>query len=117
MVVYVRQGWSQGEALKQAVIEHRVDWRSSPTGGSVVEDDLQTGQPGSKRPRNEGHKKKFAQHFKGQQICRAFNDGSNCKSKGKGKGCPRGELHVCDVVLPSGKVCGNKGHNRSGHRA
>ena len=117
MVVYVRQGWSQGEALKQAVIEHRVDWRSSPTGGSVVEDDLQTGQPGSKRPRNEGHKKKFAQHYQGKQICRAFNDGSNCKGKGKGKGCPRNHLHVCDIYLPDGKVCGSKNHNRSGHRS
>ena len=116
MVVYVRQGWSQGEALKQAVIEHRVDWRSSPSGGAVVEEDLNL-PPAPKKQRNQGkpNQQSFAQHFNGKEICRDFNRNS-CKSRGKG-GCPNGKLHVCDVLLSNGKACGNKNHSRSGHRS
>ena len=117
MVVYVRQGWSQGEALKQAVIDHRVDWRSSPSGGAVVEEDL-TGRPGAKKHKGQGNSSQasFAQHFGGKEICKAFNDNRGCKGRGKGKPCPNGQLHVCDVVLPSGKPCGNKNHSRKGHK-
>jgi len=46
-----------------------------------------------------------------QEICRKWNDPRGCKHK-----CPAGFLHICDVVLSSGKVCGAKSHSRIGHK-
>jgi hypothetical protein len=46
----------------------------------------------------------------GSKICKRFNDQRGCAGR-----CPRGEAHVCDVTLVSGKVCGAKDHGRSTH--
>ena len=49
-------------------------------------------------------------HFKGQEICKAWNDARGCTSP-----CPRGKIHVCDVLV-DGRVCGKSGHARWGHK-
>jgi hypothetical protein len=48
----------------------------------------------------------------GARICKRFNDRRGCKP---GK-CPKGEAHVCDVVLAQTRqVCGKSDHNRLQH--
>jgi hypothetical protein len=45
----------------------------------------------------------------GAEICKHCNDSRGCKTP-----CPRGNAHVCDVLLASGKVCEKK-HTRGQH--
>ena len=134
MVTYVRQGYSQGEALKQAIIEHRIDWKSSPS-GRVVRDESEgdghedepprkqrktkAGKGPGKRKFNQGKQgqssgggksSKTSMHFQGRPICKAWNDQRGCKDKK----CNR--VHVCDVLDKDGKPCNSRSHNRSGHK-
>ena len=46
----------------------------------------------------------------GFKICKRNNDRRGCEQK-----CPRGEVHCCDIVLLSGKVCEKKDHTRQSH--
>ena len=54
-----------------------------------------------------------AQQFNGRNICKAFNDGRG--GNRDERQCPAKGIHVCDVVLPSGKPCGSRSHHRAGH--
>ena len=61
---------------------------------------------------------KFGSQFKtahtnnaGKNICKPHNDARGCRTP-----CPKGELHCCDIQLPTGKACGSTDHSRSGHR-
>jgi hypothetical protein len=45
----------------------------------------------------------------GKRVCKAFNDQRGCKHP-----CEKGLLHVCDIRLQGGRVCG-KSHNRRSH--
>ena len=47
----------------------------------------------------------------GKKICKRYNDKRGC-----GQRCPKGDMHVCDVLLAkTGRVCGKKDHNRTTH--
>ena len=52
-----------------------------------------------------------AYDHKNNMICKPYNDQRGCKGK-----CPNGHLHICDVVLESGKYCLSRAHNRWGHK-
>ena len=100
MVGYMRQGWPQGEALSQALREHQMDWK-------------QTTPPttGTKRPAPESGKlAAVADTYQGKEICKKRNDNRGCTANEKD--CPMKKRHVCDIVLPGGKVCGATSHTR-----
>ncbi len=42
---------------------------------------------------------------RGDPICKKYNDVRGCPPP-----CPDRKKHVCDAMLPNGKVCGNPGH-------
>ena len=134
MVTYVRQGYSQGEALKLAIVEHRVDWKTSPS-GRTIRDDPEDGQEAHEdeppRKRRKAGKKvgafgknfgkqgqssgsgkggKTAQHFQGRAICKSWNDNRGCKDKKCSK------AHVCDALDKNGKPCLSRAHTRAGHK-
>jgi hypothetical protein len=46
----------------------------------------------------------------GKRICKAFNDQRGCKHP-----CEKGQVHVCDIRLQSGRVCGKSNHHRRNH--
>ena len=108
MCTYMRGGWSQGEALRQALIEHRVDWQTAPVATFHRADPHQDG-PAHKKPKKEGGAPSARTH-KGKEICKAFNDQRGCKNNK----CPR--VHVCDAPNRSGQTCGQTNHSRMQHR-
>ena len=61
-------------------------------------------------PQDPGPIIRTGHHFKGQEICKAWNDARGCTSP-----CPRGKIHVCDVLV-DGRVCGKSGQARWGHK-
>ena len=156
MIHLMRQGWSQGEALAQALKEHAVEWRigqkATPqeTMQEYKEDRYKnkdmywkgTGKGGDDRYRardrdrgrdrfkdrrrdrsrsrrnapgakgdDKNKKFKLGSHHKGQEICKQWH----AKQCSAGPTCPKGKLHVCDVIRKDGKVCGLN-HKRANHR-
>ena len=136
MCQLMRQGLSQGEALGGALVEHAVEWKTPPFGRPhrgeellAITDDTSGGGPGGggspggeKRARKGKGKGKdkdtkrpkifTAQQHGGRNICKAYNDVRGC---GDERRCPAKGAHVCDVIMPNGKACGSKSHNRSSH--
>ena len=55
---------------------------------------------------------KTASTYQGKTICKRYNDNRGSK----GKTCPSGDKHVCDVIKDNGQPCGSTKHNRQGHR-
>eukprot|EP00973_Karenia_brevis_P067784 9430718-Karenia_brevis.AAC.1 len=45
----------------------------------------------------------------GKEICKMWNDNRGCHNSS----CPH--LHICDAMLPNGRACESKDHNRAGH--
>lgn len=133
MLISMRMGWAQGEALEKAQHDTQIRWSppaSQPSrgeGGKRGRSPIRTTLKNATKKRKLGqtqqrtlqsHKGekgaggtiKYANLAKGgKQICRAFNDG-NCK----GDVCAHGRIHVCSVVQ-NGKACGGK-HPASRHQ-
>ena len=106
MIELVRQGYPQGEALNKSWREQELRWTLPPQPKRSLEPES-SGTGGS-----PGKKFRTATHLDGQAICKPHNDNRGCDGD-----C--GKLNVCDVILPDGKVCGSKKHNRFNcpHRA
>jgi len=117
MVKYLRRGWPQGEALEQALADTQVHWsmgpdaapahpakRSLPAEFAEAESDSPT-----KKPRTGPGK--TGSSYKGQAICKKFNDNRGCTASEKH--CPDKRAHVCDVLTPQGGVCGARDHART----
>ena len=122
-----------GEALHDAWMEHRLEWDST-SGRSkereMEEDDEITDGTPSKRSRkaekrssqrsvdsgsnipNVSGKQVYGSTLPGNRhICKAWVNGM-CTPKESA--CPQKRPHVCDIILPNGKVCGGA-HRRAGH--
>ena len=138
MLINMRLGWTQGEALLKAQNDTQI--RLSPPaphsgrgdGGErdrsptrtiaknpakkrkVGQTQLRTLQNQRGPPQQQATGQTRMIHAKfakgGKQICRAFNDG-NCK----GDTCSYGRVHVCSVIQNS-KTCGGK-HPVSRHQS
>ena len=80
-----------------------------------------------KAPRGKGDKRhetptvgkdntrpKIATTFKGQPLCKGYNDRRGCANSKGGK-CKKG-VHGCDILMASGDACGNTTHKRQDHR-
>ena len=112
MVMKMRQGWPQTEALRAARREHAIDWKTPP----ITPNKRARGEspepmsPDAKRQRNGG---RTGLHYNGKEICKPHNDQRGC-TKGEAQ-CPLHRLHVCDKVRPDGSVCGSRTHKRSQH--
>ena len=129
MVINMRRGYPQGEALTKALEDSELKWQS-PLEGKGPENGP---RPRSRSPRrgqnangqrNEGGKGKrkqnlmgktqqnslgsregqrYASYVKGgKKVCRAYNMGQ-CNTNP----CPHGGAHVCSVIH-QGKTCGLK---------
>ena len=146
MVQLMRRDYPQGEALREAMKELKQDWKAASVSHKIKEEDdlapeipASVGRRRSRTPprRNEGRNQngnqggnngngggkggnkggggsvvKTASTFQGKTICKRYNDNRGCK----GKTCPSGDKHVCDVIKDNGQPCGATKHNRQGHR-
>ena len=128
MLISMRMGWPQGEALVKAQRDTQIRWSplaSHPSRSDGGKRDRSPARGTTKIPAKKrkvgqtqlrtlqsqrglksgggGQTIKYANIAKGgKQICRAFNDG-NCR----GDVCANGRLHVCSVIQ-NGKTCGGK---------
>ena len=104
MVALMKQGFPQGEALEQALLDTAVQWSVVPT--------AHTKRP---FPTNDQHQlpqkqKTVTKLASGDEICKKHNDNRGCR-KDPAK-CPDGRKHVCDAARPDGRPCGNPKHTR-----
>ena len=128
-----------GEALVDAWAEHRLEWNSSggrtaereldeednfesaasrrvkPRKGSAAEERAATPKGKvSERAESERPKQLYASTLPGgKHVCKAWVNGMCTK---KESDCPNKRVHACDIILPSGKVCGGN-HRRAGHKS
>jgi len=127
MISFMKDGLSQGEALEEAMREHKLEWSFSRTRressppphrpNTRPSEDTELSPP-TKRPRarkelEEPNKPKvrLATTLKGGlKICKKFHEGKCTKEE---KRCPDKNYHRCDRILESGSVCG-KPHMRCG---
>ena len=110
MVSYMRRGWPQCEALKQARREHMIDWRVQPRKRGRSES-----PPKERKPKVAATvMTKTGLHFNGREVCKPHNDPRGCTRKESQ--CPNKRAHVCDVLKDDGKVCGSATHTRSEHK-
>ena len=121
MASLMRQQWPAGEALKEALRQHHVDWKTPSMQGVVQEPETKrkpaaelpsgVSQPDMKRSRQlkADGLATISMVKGGHRLCKAFNDSRGCRQKN----CTF--LHQCDVKLPSGKGCLSKTHNRLQH--
>ena len=119
MASLMRQQWSASEALKEALRQHHVDWKSPAMQGVLHEPEPKKRSPDPSRAAAPDLKR--ARLLKadgmvtvsmvkgGQKLCKQWNDSRGCHQKN----CPN--LHQCDVKLPSGKPCLSKTHTRMQH--
>lgn len=75
------------------------------------------GPPGREQPGKPGNGPRAQtanDTASGASICKKWNDSRGCK----GKSCPQGKVHCCDVRLAlGGRACGSKKHSRGQHDA
>ena len=126
MLISMRMGWPQGEALVKAQHDTQIRWSppaSHPGRGDGGKRDRSPTRAAAKNPAKKrkvgqtqlrtlqsqkgqkggGQTTHYANLAKGgKQICRAFNDG-NCR----GDVCARGRVHVRSVIQ-NGKTCGGQ---------
>ena len=121
MVQYMRQGWPQGEALTQAFVDHKAEWREKPAEErqtqSITED-----QRAAKRLKSADSEQcqksqthiLTGTHFDSTPVCKPHNDPRGCSAKESD--CPKHHRHVCDALKPDGKtICGATNHTRAKH--
>ena len=127
MVIYMRQQWPQGEALKQAWSDAAVQWamasqkqpvasqsqsnsrkRDSQAMAQQPQQSLRSSSPkAAKSPKKSRHARVTS---KNEPICKKYNDQRSCTKDDRQ--CPERAKHVCDVVKGNGQVCGAWNHNR-----
>ena len=121
MIVLMRQGWPQTEALAAARSEFQVLWSSAGLDESDSRKRSQSGGGGGgsggggggggDAPETPPKRQRTATTLPGgRSICKAYNDDRGC-SRNEGQ-CPRKQAHVCDKITSAGKVCGGR-HPRS----
>ena len=111
MIQHMRNGYPQGEALSEAIREHRQDWKAvarAPTPPSKRqrvggESPVKVSQPPNQR-------RELADTYRGRLICKKRHDQRGCAAN-ENK-CPDRRAHVCDVIKANGEVCGAKDHVR-----
>lgn len=119
MASAIRRGWSAGKALRDALQQCHLEWRSpamqlTPDTNKLkrpAEPAMPPRASSPKRPRLvKSDKYQTVSMVKGgRRICKKYNDGRGCS------GCD--DIHGCDVKLPSGKACLSTKHNRLNHAA
>ena len=118
MVMLMRRGWSQGEALTKAFTENAVSWQIKHGGQqSIAGEDT---RHSAKRPQltsNDDTKRQriiaTGRNHGGRCVCKPYNDQRGCDRR-ESK-CPTQAKHCCDALLPSGEVCGATDHTRMHH--
>lgn len=118
MASLIRRNYTGGSALKEALHQTHLEWRSPAlqSSGSLPKARGQQPPPEpamgppTKRPRQiKPDTRQTVSMLKGgKKLCKAWNDQRGCKG-----GC--GNLHACDVRLPSGQACQATSHNRQAH--
>ena len=118
MASLVRRSYTGGSALKEALHQTHLEWRSPAlqSSGSLLRAKGQqpplepADQPPAKRVRQvKPDTRQTVSMLKGgKKLCKAWNDQRGCKGN-----C--GSLHACDVRLPNGQACQATNHNRQSH--
>ena len=124
----MRAGMPQGEALKAAIDEHAIEWKTRPVGNALKRQEAPDGWNGDNRGGRKPKKQKGeqagkgggkqtsrkilnAKYYNGWEVCKAYNDVRGCP----GKKCSQNRHHGCDADIGGGKACGSKQHTRAGH--
>ena len=117
MASKVHRGWSAGQSLREALHETHLEWRSPGSKAQTVatpnKDDrkrkvTEIDIPPPKVSRPSGHVQTVSTLKGGKRLCKPYNDGRGCSGD-----C--GDVHACDVKLPSGSACGSTKHSRLNH--
>ena len=116
MASAIRRGWSAGKALRDALQQCHLEWRSpvmhlTPDSNKLKRPaEPMSPPPADKKPRLlKTDKFPTVSMVKGgKRLCKKYNDGRGCA------GC--NDIHGCDVKLPSGKPCLSTKHNRLSHQ-
>ena len=116
MASAIRRGWSAGKALRDALQQCHLEWRSpamhlTPDSNKLKRPaEPMAPPPADKKPRLlKTDKFPTVSMVKGgKRLCKKYNDGRGCS------GCD--DIHGCDVKLPSGKPCLSTKHNRLSHQ-
>ena len=130
MVALVNDGFSGGEALTTSWKKLAHIWVIRD--GASSSDGQDGGRRGQVRQRQEDKGKgggkggkakaaKGAPYFKrasvdkktGKKLCGAYNGFRGCVWNEKQ--CPQQGRHVCNVIMPSGEICGSREHGASNH--
>ena len=119
---YIRRGCPGTEALRVALQETYLDWRTrasapeSPVKSSKRSRDVKEEPSSDEQPRKRAKSSAAAVKLRtvstlpgGKNMCKPWVDGRGCP---KGSSCPN--AHQCDLLLPNGKPCGGK-HTRANH--
>ncbi len=106
---YMRQGLSQGEALKAAEAESKVEW-SLPSERRRKRDLTPPRRPTA--PAKAARTDTVSTLPGGLQPCLAFLKGGCNKEASK---CPQRKAHKCNIRMSKGKACG-KQHAWSDHK-
>lgn len=117
MASLIRRGYTGGSALKEALHQTHLEWRSPALqhSGSAAKPGRSAPvpepehSPPPKRPRQikTDQVQTVSMVKGGKRICKQWNDNRGCR------GCK--DLHQCDVRLPNGQACGATSHNRMNH--
>ena len=118
MASLIRRHYSGGSALKEALHQTHLEWRSPALQGSGSQQrprsqlpppEPDTAPPSKRQRQIKSDGRQTVSMLKGgKKICKSFNDQRGCKG-----GC--GNLHVCDIRLPNGQACQSASHNRQNH--
>ena len=115
----VRRGYNAGTVLTEAMRQCHIEWRSPVAPPPVRIEEKKRSIPApddtvapldAKRTRlikSDGFAT-ISMIKGGQKLCKPFNDGRGCAGR-----C--GQMHACDVKLPSGKPCLSQKHTRLNH--
>ena len=126
LATYVNRGMPGSVAMKQALHETHLEWRSPLAAPLVVSSGsvspgttkrkqesspLPVGEAPTKRPRTlKADRWPTVSMIKGgKRLCKPYNDGRGCSNSQ----CD--QMHACDVKLPNGKPCLSRAHTRVQH--
>ena len=115
MASSIRRGWSAGQALREALHQCHLEWRSpvlqpTPDHPKLKRPAEPIAPPADTKRVRQVKSDKFqtvSMVKGGKRLCKKYNDGRGCT------GCE--DLHACDVKLVSGKPCMSTKHNRLSH--
>ena len=106
----VRRGMIAERALREAIQERHLDWRTASSSR------LQEASTPAKRPLTQADSP--SSKCSPQTVSMLPGNRGICKPRNDERGCQNPQCkdaRVCDVRMPNGKACGSSTHTRANH--